>query len=267
MHATWPRLSLVADPFLALLLPPQILTAVHLFTTDIAEVRLCSGFSMLPTFSHQGDLVLISPIPVKWHASSYRAAERGDAGAVSSTGLMGIHRGDVVVATSPTDPRRTVCKRVLGLEGDIVEVDPLRKRRGRDRAGAGASSEKRWEEVDAEHRKALAHGAAGSAGDPQEAQAEVLVPVFTRRQRDNEHVRIPRGHVWLAGDNLSNSTDSRAYGPVPLALVKGKVLARVGPGRVLIANGARAEIGSGTQVWPNPKWIDNPITEIEAAVA
>ena len=42
-----------------------------------------------------------------------------------------------------------------------------------------------------------------------------------------EWVRIPKGHVWLVGDNLSNSTDSRTYGPVPLAIVKGQVLARV----------------------------------------
>ena len=34
---------------------------------------------------------------------------------------------------------------------------------------------------------------------------------------------IPPGHVWLAGDNSQNSTDSRTYGPVPIGLIKGKV--------------------------------------------
>ncbi|EGD81465.1 inner membrane protease subunit [Salpingoeca rosetta] len=40
---------------------------------------------------------------------------------------------------------------------------------------------------------------------------------------------VPRGRVWLQGDNLSNSTDSRTYGFVPLALVTSRVVARVWP--------------------------------------
>ena len=36
-------------------------------------------------------------------------------------------------------------------------------------------------------------------------------------------VRVPKGHLWLQGDNKDNSTDSRDYGPVPYALLKGKV--------------------------------------------
>ena len=35
--------------------------------------------------------------------------------------------------------------------------------------------------------------------------------------------------VWLQGDNLHNSTDSREYGPVPLASVLGRVIFRVWP--------------------------------------
>jgi len=36
------------------------------------------------------------------------------------------------------------------------------------------------------------------------------------------------GHVWLQGDNLIMSRDSREYGPVPLGLVKGRVVCQVG---------------------------------------
>eukprot|EP00197_Chlamydomonas_leiostraca_P005315 CAMPEP_0202858956 /NCGR_PEP_ID=MMETSP1391-20130828/1279_1 /ASSEMBLY_ACC=CAM_ASM_000867 /TAXON_ID=1034604 /ORGANISM="Chlamydomonas leiostraca, Strain SAG 11-49" /LENGTH=126 /DNA_ID=CAMNT_0049537943 /DNA_START=181 /DNA_END=561 /DNA_ORIENTATION=+ len=44
-----------------------------------------------------------------------------------------------------------------------------------------------------------------------------------------QRVMVPRGHVWLQGDNLLHSLDSRVYGPVPLALVRGRVMCQVWP--------------------------------------
>ncbi|XP_072574226.1 mitochondrial inner membrane protease subunit 1 isoform X2 [Paramormyrops kingsleyae] len=43
------------------------------------------------------------------------------------------------------------------------------------------------------------------------------------------HTYVPKGHVWLEGDNLRNSTDSRAYGPVPYALIRGRVCLKLWP--------------------------------------
>lgn len=40
---------------------------------------------------------------------------------------------------------------------------------------------------------------------------------------------VPRGHVWLEGDNRLLSHDSRIFGPVPLALIVGRVMLRVWP--------------------------------------
>ncbi|XP_072172043.1 mitochondrial inner membrane protease subunit 1-like [Diadema setosum] len=40
---------------------------------------------------------------------------------------------------------------------------------------------------------------------------------------------IPRGHVWLQGDNTDNSTDSRVFGPVPFGLIRGRAIFRVWP--------------------------------------
>lgn len=42
-------------------------------------------------------------------------------------------------------------------------------------------------------------------------------------------MKVPPGHVYLGGDNLPWSRDSRSFGPVPLGLVNGKVVARVWP--------------------------------------
>jgi len=40
-------------------------------------------------------------------------------------------------------------------------------------------------------------------------------------------MQVPKGHVWLQGDNLLHSRDSREYGPIPLALIKGRVMYQV----------------------------------------
>ncbi|XP_024151788.1 mitochondrial inner membrane protease subunit 1 [Oryzias melastigma] len=43
------------------------------------------------------------------------------------------------------------------------------------------------------------------------------------------HTYVPKGHVWLEGDNLTNSSDSRSYGPIPYALIRGRVCLKLWP--------------------------------------
>ncbi|KAM3855590.1 mitochondrial inner membrane protease subunit 1 isoform 2-T2 [Vipera latastei] len=43
------------------------------------------------------------------------------------------------------------------------------------------------------------------------------------------HSYVPKGHVWLEGDNLKNSTDSRCYGPVPYGLIRGRICFKLWP--------------------------------------
>ncbi|KAH6850845.1 peptidase S24/S26A/S26B/S26C [Chaetomium sp. MPI-CAGE-AT-0009] len=42
-------------------------------------------------------------------------------------------------------------------------------------------------------------------------------------------IQVPKGHCWIVGDNLVASRDSRYFGPVPLALIRGKVIATMRP--------------------------------------
>lgn len=132
----------------------QFFCCVHLLKAHVVDLHQVVGPSMLPTFSVTGDVVLVDRL---------------------STRFRKIKQGDIVVALSPENPRRSVCKRVIGLEGDQVVVLP---------------------------NEGIGNGL---------------------------HVSVPKGHVWLQGDNVQKSKDSRHYGPVPRALLQGRVCFRVWP--------------------------------------
>jgi len=75
-----------------------------------------------------------------------------------------IARGDIVCLSSPCNPKETLVKRVIGLEGDIIRT--------------------------------LSYG--------------------------KTFVSIPKGHMWVEGDNNKQSFDSNRFGPVPVGLLVGK---------------------------------------------
>jgi signal peptidase I len=106
--------------------------------------------------------------------------------------------GDVVVIQHP-DRIGTVCKRVLGLPGDIV-TKPTRRNN----------------DMVSKRLKRYIPGLPGG-------------------------IVIPDGCLWLEGDNPWNSSDSRTYGPVPAALIVGRVLCRVWPlrGNAMLERGMR----------------------------
>ncbi|KAI9683940.1 MAG: hypothetical protein M1829_004275 [Trizodia sp. TS-e1964] len=74
----------------------------------------------------------------------------------------------------------------------------------------------------------------GMAGD--------FVERTTPGKGDGSMIQVPEGHCWVIGDNLPYSHDSRLWGPLPLALIRGKVIARC---------------------WPRPKWIENSLQNRE----
>lgn len=72
---------------------------------------------------------------------------------------------------------------------------------------------------------------------------------------DGRRVVVPPDHVWIEGDNAQDSTDSRAYGPIPAALVRGRVVARVWPL-------ADARFFDSSEPRPAANWTR--LTELEA---
>ncbi|CAO1612630.1 unnamed protein product [Parajaminaea phylloscopi] len=225
---------------------------LHLCFIHVAELRLCEGPSMFPTLSPRGDILLMARLPFA------RLLERwGLAGGAAPTALdapahkawkttaskwdracgLPVRVGDLVVAASPRDPNRHVCKRVLGLPGDTVLFDP--------RATAAHPKEvmdllhksKDWSGQDGAASMASLSHVNGSGV----SKSALVSPIHRPEAGDDDEgcsdddgatslsVTVPPGHVFLVGDNLSNSTDSRHYGPVPMGCLRGKVLALVWP--------------------------------------
>lgn len=130
-----------------------------------------------------------------------------------------VSRGDLIDFVSPSDPTYSVCKRVIGIEGDVVCLDPSIPFAPLLRQLHAAPSTLPEEDEFATGKSRLREPV-----EPEDDQ----IPV--RLATDGEYgpfIRVPRGYVWVVGDNLSNSTDSRRYGPVPLGLIRGKIVARV----------------------------------------
>ena len=208
------KLSAPLPPFFpTAVLSLQIAVTLHFIGTDIIGVVGCTGSSMLPTL-HQGDWLLTSPLPYCRFGSRRKRRPK---------------RGDLIFAASPMDPSIMVSKRVIGVEGDLIEVDP----RLEQRTSLYGIEENEKEKGTASH---------GSI----------------RYKGTGEWVRIPKGYVWLAGDNMSNSNDSRSYGPIPVAMIKGKVLARVCCIQWIRYQGYAYAF---YQVWPGFKWFSDPVQQ------
>jgi signal peptidase I len=112
-------------------------------------------------------------------------------------------RGDVVIFRSVENGTETVVKRCIGLPGDAVEIAAKQLYLNGQRLDESAYA---------------AFTAAGeAASSPWERMAV--------HRRDNWGPEtVPAGHYLMLGDNRDNSRDSRAWGPLPAHLIKGRAL-------------------------------------------
>jgi len=56
-------------------------------------------------------------------------------------------------------------------------------------------------------------------------EGDVIKTVRYRKPK----VTVPKGHVWLEGDNTNHSYDSNRVGPVPMGLIRGKATRIIWP--------------------------------------
>jgi signal peptidase I len=104
--------------------------------------------------------------------------------------------GDVIVFRYPDDPSSDFIKRCVALEGQTVEI--------RDKVLF----------VDGKPRD-----------EPYVIHSDDAILPREFKARDNfGPIVVPRGHIFMMGDNRDNSHDSRFWGPLALSLVKGKAM-------------------------------------------
>ncbi|KAK4312890.1 hypothetical protein Pmani_015715 [Petrolisthes manimaculis] len=84
---------------------------------------------------------------------------------------------------------------------------------------------------------------ARSPSNPRHHICKRVVALGGDKVKNGFHTHIvPKGHVWLEGDNNHNSTDSRSFGSVPAGLIRGRAVCRVWP---------LSELGG---LSPTPSW-------------
>lgn len=106
-------------------------------------------------------------------------------------------RGDIIVFRSVDNPKEDLIKRVVGLPGDKV---------------------------------AVRNGRLILNGEPQKE------PYTNKKLPDRSffaQITVPKGHVFVMGDNRGNSADSRVFGPLPEKNIEGEAFLRFWPpGRI-----------------------------------
>ena len=109
-----------------------------------------------------------------------------------------IHRGDVVVFHKPPNLNvddEDLIKRVVGVAGDTVE----------------------------------AHGGFVYRDGKKQTEKYVDKDCGSRPTSDFGPITVPKGDIWVMGDNRCNSSDSRVFGPIKTKLVIGHAFVLIWP--------------------------------------
>ncbi|MHC4242127.1 MAG: signal peptidase I [Planctomycetota bacterium] len=132
-------------------------------------------------------------------------------------------RGDLIVFLNPKDWRQNYIKRVIAIAGDSVEI----------KDGQFYVNDKQLQ------RQKLAQSTLNNIrfeirGEPLEgdifeetngnAQYKIFLaePPHNRTSTDFVKMTVPEHHCFVLGDNRNLSVDSRHFGPIPLATIKGR---------------------------------------------
>ena len=123
-------------------------------------------------------------------------------------------RGDVVVFRAPPEPTKFYIKRVIGLPGDTVHI---------------------------EGPTITITNAANPTG------FTLSEPYITHTSNDHLSVTVPEGQYFVMGDNRAGSYDSRSWGTLPMANIRGRALLRLLPLNTIAAFPGKERYANDTE--------------------
>jgi len=166
----------------------------------VEPFKIPSG-SMLPTL-HIGDYILVN---------KYAYGLRSPIGDYKWVDLGSPKRGDVVVFRYPNDPSVDFIKRVIGVPGDKIEYH----------------NKQLWinnQKIVLKNRHTYARD--DNFDELEELLGKVTHHILLRKDVDYlaqpQEYLVPKGEYFVMGDNRDNSNDSRFWGFVPDANLKGR---------------------------------------------
>jgi signal peptidase I len=192
---------------------------IHVVTEYGVDVTLCDGPSMMPTIQPSGEMLLMEKMSTRMHI-----LQRTD-----DNECNGVKDGDTAAARIRAARSRQRQHRPTNVWHE-PRLLPLLLTKDETVAAGPFSWREAWEHV----RSPLSVGDVVVSDHPHRpgtiCKRLVALPGDqVLLQQTGRLVTVPDGHVWLEGDNVLLSHDSRYYGPIPLALIRGRAIARIWP--------------------------------------
>ena len=133
------------------------------------------------------------------------------------------HRGDLVVHICPSDRHLNYIKRIVAVAGDTVEIKD-------DQLYVNSQKllRRKLPESALDNIRITVEGKPLEGEVFEETNGNVKYNIFSAESAhdittgDFEKITVPEHHCFVLGDNRNNSMDSRHFGPVPLATIKGR---------------------------------------------
>ena len=132
-------------------------------------------------------------------------------------------RGDLIVFLNPKDRRQNYIKRVVAIAGDTVEIKDGQLLINNQQLQREKIVQSELDDIKIEFDDKPLEGEVfeETNGD---AQYKIFLagPPHNKGPNDFSKITVPEHHCFVLGDNRNLSFDSRNFGPVPLATIKGK---------------------------------------------